>query len=304
MKLGRLVILGGIAGAGGYWLLRYLRPEHSPLVLNQNVVLITGATSGIGRAYANAFARRGACVVLAARRVDMLEAVRQEIEPYADDVLTVPTDVTDPAQLENLVRQTLDRFGRIDLLINNAGVFARGSVQLQPLDRVQNLFAVNLAATVNLTRLCLPSMLARRSGQILIVTSLMGRFASPLEPVYAASKSGLITFANALRRQIDGTGVRVTTVMPTYTYTDMVTPEMENFVKRVGITIDSADYVAEHTIDGILKGQREIVFGDGLVRLYAWIDRHFSAAADWGWRYVLTPELLADADRDVLSSPN
>lgn len=297
MKLGRLALLGGISAFAGYWLMRYLRPEHSQLVLNQSVVLITGASSGIGRAYANAFARRGARIVLAARRADLLAVVHKEIEPYADDVLMVPTDVTQPEQLRALVDQTLAHFGQIDLLINNAGVILRGSVQLEKPEDVQNLFGVNLAAAVNLTALCLPSMLSRRSGRIINVASLHGRMASPLEPIYAASKSGLITFSNALRRQLAGTGVGVISVLPSYTTSDMVSPEHEQFARSIGSTIDSPDYVAERTVDGILNGQREIVFGDMTIRLYAWLDRHFTFFSDGGWRYIITPEVLANADR-------
>ncbi|MCS6871752.1 MAG: SDR family NAD(P)-dependent oxidoreductase, partial [Anaerolineae bacterium] len=117
----RWFLLGSAASVAIYWLIRFLRPEHSPLVLNRAVVIITGASSGIGRAYALAFARRGARVVLAARRAALLEEVRAEIATYAADVLCVPTDVNDDAQLEHLVKTTLERYGRIDILVNNAG---------------------------------------------------------------------------------------------------------------------------------------------------------------------------------------
>jgi NADP-dependent 3-hydroxy acid dehydrogenase YdfG len=102
----RLLWAGALAG-GVYWLVRYFRPEHSTLVLNEKVVIITGASSGIGRALAFAFARRAARIVLVARREDRLEAVRHEIEPYTSDVLVLPADVTDERQLQDVVNRTL-----------------------------------------------------------------------------------------------------------------------------------------------------------------------------------------------------
>src|SRR4051794_37682397 len=104
MGLARWLAWGGVA-LGGYWLIQRSQSEHVPLQLQNKVVMITGASSGIGRAYAQAFARSGAKIVLVARRADMLDAVSQEIAPYAADVLVVPTDITDSAQLQALVDQ-------------------------------------------------------------------------------------------------------------------------------------------------------------------------------------------------------
>src|SRR4051794_8831628 len=122
MKVSNLVLLGGAGLLGSYIIDRLLQSAIPVPTIAGGVVLITGASSRIGRAYAVAFARRGARVVLAARREELLEDVRREIEPYAADVLVVPTDVTDADQLQALVNKTRDRFGRIDILVNNAGL--------------------------------------------------------------------------------------------------------------------------------------------------------------------------------------
>jgi short-subunit dehydrogenase len=296
MKLLRWTMLGGVIGLGGYWLVRYLRPEHSALVLNNSVVLITGASSGIGRAYANAFARRGARMVLASRRAELLRAVHKEIEPYAADVLIVPTDLADDAQLQNLVETTLQRYGQIDVLINNAGLEMSGPLQKKSTAAIRHLVEINTASAMCLTRLCLPSMLARRSGWIVNVASMAGRNFVPFSPVYTASKAGLLAFSDALRRQLEGTGVEVVSVLPSYTSTEMVPPHVERLVKQYGLSVDTADYVAEHTVDGLLKGRREIQFGGLIVQMATWAERHFPWLMSLVWRAAMTPEIIAASD--------
>ncbi len=293
MRRFRWFVLGGAASLAAYWLVRYLRPEHSPLVLNQAVVIVTGASSGIGRAYALAFARRGARVVLAARRAALLEEVRAEIATYAADVLCVPTDLNDDAQLERLVQTTLERYGRIDILINNAGIALQGLLQNHDPSRVREMVSLNLAAAINLTRLCLPAMLRQGSGVILNVSSVGGKVPNATAPAYAATKVGLNAFSDALRRQLDGTGVRVVTVLPSYVDTEMLSPLVQDYVRDLGFTIDTPQYVAEHTIDELLKGEQEIWFGGFAVRAFAWLERHLPFFSTLLQRALITPEIIA-----------
>lgn len=296
MKILRWLALGGAFGAAAYWLNRYLRPEHSPLVLNNSVVVITGASSGLGRAYANAFARRGARIVLAARRVELLEEVRHEIAPYAADVLVVPTDVRDDVQLEALVQQTLARFGQLDLLIANAGLVEYGTFHGHDPARIRAMVDTNLASTMCLTRFALPSMLARRSGIVVIVSSIGGILATPIQPAYASTKAGEIAFSQVLRRSLFGTGVEVILVLPSWTYSEMVPPPVEQAAREMGFGVDAPDFVAERTIDGILQGQHEILFGDQLARAGAWLFRHFPLLGDMATRFAVTPKILAQLD--------
>ncbi|PJF37145.1 MAG: oxidoreductase [Candidatus Thermofonsia Clade 1 bacterium] len=297
----RWFVLGSAASVAAYWLVRYLRPEHSPLVLKQAVVIITGASAGIGRAYALAFARRGARVVLAARRADLLEAVRAEIATYAADVLCVPTDVNDDAQLERLVRTTLERYGRIDILINNAGVVMQGMLHNHDPQRVRAMVNTNLAAAINLTRLCLPSMLAQRSGTILNISSVGGAVPNATTPAYTATKAGLNAFSSALRRQLEGTGVRVVTVLPAYTDTDMLSPVIQDYVRNLGFTVDTPYYVAEHTIDALLKGEQEIWFGGFTTRAVAWLERHVPFLSTLLQRWLITPEVIAMMEEPLVA---
>lgn len=293
MKSLRVLLFGGMLGAAGYWLARYLRPEQSPMVLNHAVVVITGASSGIGRALAMSFARRGARLVLAARRAEHLEEVRAAVTPYAADVLVVPTDITDDAALEHLVQETLAKFGQIDILINNAGVYDYGLLQETAVSSIRQMAEVNIASTIALTRLVLPHMLQRRGGRIVNISSVAGRVANAVAPVYGATKAALLAFSDGLRRQIEGTGVQVISVLPTYTTSEMVSSDHADLMRSVGFTIDTVEYVAEGTLDGLLKGKTEIVFGGLIESAAIWCERHFPLLSTAIQRIITTPQFFA-----------
>ena len=285
----RWLALGGLVGASSYWLLRYLQPEESPMILNGSVVIVTGASSGIGRALAESFARRGAKVVLAARRAEMLETVRLQIEPYATDVLAIPTDITDEANLRALVSQTLDRFGRIDVLVNNAGVAVGGQLHTLTPDNVRSILRTNYEAAAILTQLVLPSMLAQRHGHIVNIASLDGRVAIPASTLYSSSKHALLAFSDALRRELFGTGVHVTSVLPSWTRTDAIPEAVRSTLPH----LDTPEFVAEQTIDGMLKDRDDVYFGSFAERLELWGDRHLPHLMNLYWRMKMTPQYLA-----------
>lgn len=289
----RTLLLGAFAAGGGYWLWRYLQPERSTLVLNDSVVIITGASSGIGRAYAQGFARRGAKVVLAARRAEVLEEVRSEIEPYAADVLVVPTDVRKDSQLRALVSKTLKKFGRIDIVVNNAGLAMHGPLQGEPLDQIRALVDTNLSSAMALTALCLPTMLSQRSGWIVNISSMAGLMEMPFHVVYGPVKRGLISFSDTLRRQLDGTGIEVVSVLPTYTDTELVTSETRQWLHKTGFSIDTPQYVVERTLDGMLKHRHNVLFGGQVTAISLWFHRHFPRLGDLGVRAFMTPEVMA-----------
>ena len=163
---------------------------------------MTGASSGIGAATASELSRRGLKVVLAARRVGDLEAHAQAIERTGGQAMVVPTDLADCTQAARLVERATETFGRVDVLVNNAGVdWSRHLVASSP-DDVIRLLTVNLLGAILVTRAVLPGMLERRRGAIISVGSLSGRVA--MEPLYSASKFGLRGFSLALRRQVAG----------------------------------------------------------------------------------------------------
>ena len=235
----------------------------------------------------------GAKIVLAARRAEKLEEVRQEIAPDAAEVLVVPTDVTDSAQLQALVETTLKHFGRIDILINNAGITSGGPLHTIPPALIRRTVDLNLSSAVCLANLCLPPMLVQGHGWIVNVASGFGAVAVPYAAAYSASKHGLIAFSNSLRRELDGTGIEVVSVLPYWTHTEIVTPELEKALRALGEHIDMPEHIAERTIAGLHLGQREIIFGGPVIRAGIWIERHFPALMSLYWRSRVTPQYIA-----------
>ena len=180
---------------------------------------MTGASSGIGAATARELGRRGATVVLAARRVGLLEAQVRSIREAGGEAIAIPADMADASDVTMLAERTLAAFGRVDVLVNNAGAFWSRSLASSPPDQITGLAQVNLLGAMLLTRAVLPGMLERRHGAIISVGSLSGRVA--MEPLYSATKYGLRGFSLALRRQLAGTGVSVSLVSPGNINTEM-----------------------------------------------------------------------------------
>jgi len=183
------------------------------------VVLVTGASEGIGRAVALAYAREKARLVIAARSEQGLGATREAIDSLATECLAVPADVTSDERVAGLVNAALERFGRIDILVCNAGVGLYGRVADLPLDTMRRLFEVNVYGVMRCIQATLPTMLRQRSGLVQIVSSVLGRRSIPGYGAYCASKFALYALAESLRTEMEGTGVAVQTVYPGLTDT-------------------------------------------------------------------------------------
>lgn len=240
------------------------------------VAIVTGASSGIGAATALELGRRGATVVLAARRPEELNRQAQLIRCAGDDAVAVTTDVADLQQVRSLHSQTMARFGRVDILVNNAGAnWHRPLASTPPADLI-GLVDVNLVGPMLLTRAVLPGMLARRHGSIVFVGSLSGRVA--MEPVYSATKYGLRGFALALRRQLSGTGVSVSLVSPGNIRTGMT--------KHVAARLPGPELVAKQIADLIIHPRREVVIPRRHY-LIAWLEQLASSLTDLihKWRH-------------------
>ena len=175
------------------------------------VALVTGASSGIGRALARALGAAGCRLALVARSHERLEVVASEL---GSEHLVLPADLTDPAAVEDVAARTLAHFGRVDILLANAGLYVPGDVAVGDADKWDELLAVNVAGTFRLVRAVLPTMIARQAGDIVLTSSISGHQAIPWEPIYSASKHAVQAFAHGLRRQVMKDGIRVGTVAP------------------------------------------------------------------------------------------
>jgi short-subunit dehydrogenase len=183
--------------------------------LKDKVILITGASSGFGEDAALLFAKKGCKVVLAARRIDRLQNLAAKIQDAGGEAIAIPVDIVDSLEVENLVKTTIDLYGQIDILFNNAGIGRVDWFENHSLERdISTLVQVNLIGLMQVTREVLPHMLARGEGHIINMVSVAGLLASPLITSYAASKFGVRGFTDALRREVAPLGIKVSGIYP------------------------------------------------------------------------------------------
>lgn len=182
--------------------------------LEDQVAVVTGASSGIGEAAARCLAQDGASVVLTARRAERLEAVAADIEDAGGQALAVPADLTREADVTRLHDEAIERFDRVDILVNNAGVGAYGSIEETSVEDFDRMMAVNMRATFLATRAFLPAMKERGHGQVCFVASVAGLRGLPGESAYCASKFAQVGFAQALDHETRDRGVKISVVAP------------------------------------------------------------------------------------------
>jgi NADP-dependent 3-hydroxy acid dehydrogenase YdfG len=189
--------------------------------LDGSVALVTGASSGIGAATARALAAAGANMALAARRADRLHALEEQIENDGGEALSIPTDVTDESDVGGMVDATVAEFGRLDALVNSAGVMLVAPVESADPDDWRRMVEVNLLATMNATRAALPALRENGGGHVVNLSSDARRSPSARFGAYAATKAGVTAFSESLRAEVADAGVRVTVVEPGATDTEL-----------------------------------------------------------------------------------
>ena len=177
------------------------------------VIIITGASSGIGAATARALAPLGCKLTLAARSAARLAALAAEV---GDAALVVPTDITQADDVKNMVARTVEHFGRVDVLFANAGIYIPGEVAEGDPDAWANLMNVNVDGVLRSVHAVLPHMMAQKAGDILVTSSISGLIDIQWEPVYSASKHAIQGFVHTLRRQVLAHNIRVMAIAPGY----------------------------------------------------------------------------------------
>ena len=233
--------------------------------LKDKIAVITGASSGIGRSLAYELARRGANVVLAARQYVILSEIAQDIEKtHGVKAIAVQCDVTAPEDCRELIKQTITTFGKIDILINNAGISMRALFKDTDVDVLKKLMDVNFWGTVHCTRYAMPELL-KTQGSIVGVSSIAGYKGLPGRTGYSASKFAMNGFLDALRVENLKTGVHVMTACPGFTASNIRNTALnKDGVSQGESTLEedkmmSSDEVAKRIADGIENRSRTLI---------------------------------------------
>jgi len=220
--------------------------------LTDAVVLVTGASAGIGRVAAGRFAARGARVLVHGRDEERTRQVADEVRGRA-----LIGDLAMPADRDRLAAEALNAYGQVDVLVNNAGFGYLGVAAAMDVDVIRRLVEVNLLAAIELTRSLLPPMTDRGRGAICFVTSIAGRTGVAGEAVYSATKAGLDTFADSLRVEVAGSGVHISVVVPGVVDTGFFETRGTPYARERPRPI-SADTVAEAVVRAVERDRAEV----------------------------------------------
>ena len=209
--------------------------------LSGRVIAITGASSGIGEATALACAKAGASVALAARRVDRIDAIAERIEQAGGRALAIPADVGDEEQARDFVERAHRELGRLDGLVANAGVMLLGPVEGAPTEEWRRMVHVNVFGVLYCTHAALPLMRAQGSGDVVVMSSVAGRVARAGAGVYNLTKHGVNAFAEALRQETVGSGIRVTMIEPGAVATELPDHNRPEILTQLARHFDGLD---------------------------------------------------------------
>jgi NAD(P)-dependent dehydrogenase (short-subunit alcohol dehydrogenase family) len=229
--------------------------EHASLDLAGRVIIVTGASSGIGEATARLLHHAGARPVLAARRTDRLTALSDELA----GALAVPTDVTDPAQVQALVDAAVARHGRVDGLVNNAGASFHGQMEEVDLAAYLQLLQLNVVSVVAAIQAVLPVMRRHGGGRIVNISSGTTMIAPPGVGAYAASKSAVNMLSTVARKELAADGIAVSLVLPSITATEFGGGMFRGgATPRPGMVVHSPEYVGRVVLRALRTGEERI----------------------------------------------
>jgi NADP-dependent 3-hydroxy acid dehydrogenase YdfG len=225
------------------------------------VVAITGASAGIGRATALRLARDGAAVVACARRADRLNQLRGEIEAAGGQALSIVADVTREGDMSDLVARAVEQFGRLDVMMCNAGFAVYGAIDDITPDQMRKLVDTNYFGTYYATRAALPVFRRQGAGHVMIVSSIAGRRGVPFMGAYSATKFAQVGLAECLRAEVEGSGIHVSVVYPVSTDTefkDVMLRETGRDITQSSGPRQTADEVAEAIAGAIVRPVPEV----------------------------------------------
>lgn len=243
-------------------------------------VLLTGGSRGIGPVIAETLARRGAHIVLAARSQEDLNQVAKFLGKFDVQIMTVAVDLAQPEQRHRLVSTVLEKFGAIDILINNAGLETEGAYLSLPWKKIHETLEVNLVAPMELAYLVLPHMLEKKMGHIVNMASIAAKYGGPYAATYDATKAGLAEWAQGLRLELANTGVHFSTIFPGYI------TEVGMFA-RFGLTPPHAvgsctpSQVANAVVKAIEHNTLEVIVNSTPLRLFYALKELSPALGEW-----------------------
>lgn len=252
--------------------------------IDGKVAIVTGASSGIGEATAREFARAGAITILAARRVDRLKRLEREIEAMGGEALAVPTDLTDQDQIKNLVKTTLSKYGRIDILANIAGWAMYDWLEEMSFQDMRRAFDVNVIGLAELTRQVIPTMKRQHSGFILNMSSYASRISFPPLTVYASTKYAVEGLTDGLRRALLPWGITVIRIHPSSVSGTELNSRVvnEGGVRYRSLPLGriSRERLARHIV-GLIEEPRRELFISRLYDIGVFFNKVFPQVVDW-----------------------
>ena len=248
--------------------------------LKDKIIWITGSSSGIGAALAQQYSELGAQLIISARNLEALEKVRSSCL-HPDKIKTLELDLADTADMKGKVAAAMDIYGRIDVLINNAGISQRSLVADTLLEVDRRIFEVNYFGTIALTKALLPYFKMSKNGQFVIISSVVGKIGTPLRSSYSASKHALHGFFDSLRAECYDDGLDVTIICPGFVNTDVsinaLTAKGEKQGTKDKATANglSTEFFAKKAIKAIYRRKQEVVIGGFLEVLAVYVKRFF-----------------------------
>lgn len=244
------------------------------------VVWITGASSGIGEALAISFAKEGAKLVLSARRIEELNRVKSSLNISEENIFILPLDLANTTNIDDLTQRVITKFGQIDMLVNNGGVSQRSLTKDTPIEIDRKIMEVNFFGTIALTKSVLPFMLKQKSGNIIVISSISGKFGFYYRSAYSASKHALQGFFESLRMEIYTDNVKVLIVCPGRIHTNISVNALtgdgskHNKMDETTEQGTSAEECSRQILQAI-KADKEEIFIGGKELKAVWLKRFF-----------------------------